>query len=68
MRREMIYTVKIEQTYHQPNRMKYIAQTDSFVEKNVKSISYVKNVRQPYGWIRMTSSVSWRRVRGGSTS
>lgn len=48
----MIYTVKIEQTYHEPNRMKYIAQTDSFVEKNVKSLAYVRNVRQPYGWIK----------------
>lgn len=43
----MIYTVKIEQTYHYPNRMKYIAQTDSFVEKDVKSLSYERNVRQP---------------------
>lgn len=48
----MIFTVKIEQTYHQPNRMKYIAQTDSFIEKNVKSLSYERNVRQPYGWIK----------------
>lgn len=50
----MIYTVRIEQTYHQQNRMKYIAQTDSFVEKkNVKSLGYVKNIRQPpYGWIK----------------
>lgn len=48
----MIYTVKIEQTYHEPKRMKYIAQTDSFVEKNVKSLSYERNVRQPYGWIK----------------
>lgn len=47
----MIYTVKIEQTYRQPNRMKYIPQTDSFVEKDVKSLSYERNVRQPYGWI-----------------
>lgn len=46
------YTVKIEQTYHYPNRMKYIAETDSFVEKDVKSIFYVRNIRQPYGWIK----------------
>ena len=48
----MIYTVKIEQTYHYPNRMKYISQSDSFVEKDVKSLSYTRNVRQPYGWIK----------------
>ena len=48
----MIYTVKIEQTFHYPNRMKYISGTDSFVEKPVKSIFYERNVRQPYGWIR----------------
>lgn len=48
----MFYTVKIEQTYHYPNRMKYIAQTDSFVEKDKKSLFYIRNVRQPYGWIK----------------
>ena len=48
----MVYTVKIEQTYHYPNRMKYIAQTDSFVEKNAKSLFFHRNIRQPYGWIR----------------
>ena len=48
----MIYTVKIEQTYHYPNRMKYIAQTDSFVEKNTKSLFHERNIRQPYGWIK----------------
>lgn len=48
----MVYTVKIEQTYHYPNRMKYIAQTDSFMEKAVESLSHKRNVRQPYGWIK----------------
>ena len=47
----MIYTVKIEQTWHYPNRMKYIAQTDSFVEKDTQSIFHARNIRQPYGWI-----------------
>lgn len=47
-----VYTVKIEQTYHYPNRMKYLSQTDSFVEKDVKSIFYARNIRQPYGWIK----------------
>lgn len=48
----MVYTVKIEQTFAYPNRMKYIAKTDSFIEKDCKSLSYIKNVRQPYGWIK----------------
>lgn len=48
----MIYTVKIEQTYAYPKRMKYIANTDSFIEKDCDSLSYVRNVRQPYGWIK----------------
>ena len=48
----MVYTVKIEQTYHYPNRMKYIAQTDSFIEKDAESLSHKRNVRQPYGWIK----------------
>lgn len=52
LHRSWVYTVKIEQTYQYPNRMKYIPQTDSFVEKDVKSLSYERNVRQPYGWIK----------------
>lgn len=48
----MVYTAKIEQTYHYPNRMKYISQTDSFIEKPVESLSHKRNVRQPYGWIK----------------
>lgn len=48
----MIYTVKIEQTFAYPKRMKYIARTDSFIEKDCDSLSYVRNVRQPYGWIK----------------
>ena len=52
----MVYTVKIEQTYRYPNRMKYISQTDSFIEKDVKSLSYERNVRQPYGWIKETGT------------
>lgn len=50
--RQNVYTVKIEQTYHYPNRMKYLSQTDSFVEKDVKSIFHARNVCQPYGWIK----------------
>lgn len=48
----MVYTAKIEQTYHYPNRMKYIAQTDSFIATDSISLSYKRNVRQPYGWIK----------------
>lgn len=48
----MIYTVKIEQTFSYPKRMKYIPKTNSFIEKNSDSLSYVRNVRQPYGWIK----------------
>ena len=42
----MIYTVKIEQTFAYPKRMKYIARTDSFIEKDCDSLSYVRNVRK----------------------
>ncbi len=47
----MIYTAKIEQTFAYPKRMKYIPNTDSFIEKNCDSLSYVRGVRQPYGWL-----------------
>lgn len=45
----MIYTVKIEQTYAYPKRMKYVSKTDSFIEKDCDSLSYVRNVLQAYG-------------------
>ena len=48
----MIFTAKIEQTFAYPKRMKYISKTDSFIEKDCDSLSYVRNVRQPYGWIK----------------
>ncbi|MCM1194083.1 MAG: hypothetical protein NC123_19490 [Butyrivibrio sp.] len=48
----MIYTAKIEQTSHYPNRMKYCPETDSFVETAGKSLFYERNVGQPYGWIK----------------
>ena len=48
----MIYNVRIEQTNDYPKRMKYIPETDSFVEKDCDSLSYVRNVYQyPYGWM-----------------
>lgn len=48
----MIYTVKIEQTYAYPNRMKYLSETNSFIEKKGTSLFYQRNIRQPYGWIK----------------
>lgn len=48
----MIYTVKIEQTFAYPKRMKYVPKTDTFIEKDCDSLSYVRNVPQPYGWIK----------------
>lgn len=45
----MIYTVKIEQTFAYPKRTKYVSKTDSFIEKDCDSLSYVRNVRQTYG-------------------
>ena len=47
----MVFTAKIEQTFAYPKRMKYIPSTDSFIEKDCDSLSYVRNVRQPYGWL-----------------
>lgn len=48
----MIFTAKIEQTKEYPKRMKYIAETDSFVEKESYSLPYARKVYQPYGWIK----------------
>ena len=44
----MIYTVKIEQIYAYSKRMKCVSKTDSFIEKDCDSLSYVRNVLQPY--------------------
>lgn len=52
----MIFTVKIEQTFAYPKRMKYIAKTDSFIAKEGNSLSYIRNVRQPYGWLKETGT------------
>ncbi len=48
----MQFTAKIEQTFAYQKRMKYIAETDSFIAKECDSLGYVRNVRQPYGWIK----------------
>lgn len=47
----MIYNVKIEQTWHETKRMKYIAVTDSYIEKDCTSLSADRFVKEPYGWI-----------------
>ncbi len=47
----MKYTARIEQTHRYKKRIKYIAETDSFIEKDCDSLGYVKNVPYPYGWI-----------------
>lgn len=52
----MIFTVKIEQTFAHPKRMKYIAKTDSFIAKEGNSLFYIRNVRQPYGWLKETGT------------
>ncbi len=48
----MRFTVIIEQTNQYPKRMKYIPETDSFIEKDCPSLSYVRDFQQPYGWIK----------------
>lgn len=47
----MLYTARIEQTIAYPKRMKYLRETDSFTEKEYDSLSFVRNVPEPYGWI-----------------
>ena len=48
----MVFTAVIEQTFDYPRRMKYIPVSDSFIEKDCDSLSYVRNVKQPYGWLK----------------
>lgn len=48
----MIYTAVIEQTYKYENRMKYIASSNAYVRKEGISLSYLRDVRQPYGWLK----------------
>lgn len=48
----MTYTAKIEQTYAYPKRMRYMPATDSFVEKDYDSLSYLRGFRQPQGWLK----------------
>lgn len=47
----MLYTIKIEQTFEYPNRMKYTADTGTFIDEGAPSLSYQRGVRRPYGWL-----------------
>jgi len=53
---DMQFTAKIEQTFAYQKRMKYIAETDSFIAKDCDSLGFVKNVRQPYGWLKQSGT------------
>ncbi|MDE6726146.1 MAG: inorganic diphosphatase [Ruminiclostridium sp.] len=48
----MIYTAIIEQTSAYQKRMKYIAETDSFIQKDYDSLFYARSFKYPYGWIK----------------
>ncbi len=57
-----LYTVKIEQTFAYPRRLKYIAETDSFIETGSDSLFYVRNVRQPYGWMKESGTPPYEHL------
>lgn len=59
---KMLFTARIEQTNDYPNRMKYIPETDSFVEKEYRSLSYDRNVPEPYGWIVESGTPPYRHL------
>ena len=42
--------------------MKYIAESDSFVEEDSASIFHVRNVLQPYGWIMESGTPPCRHL------
>lgn len=48
----MNYTAKIEQTNAYMKRMRYMPNTDTFEEKDCDSLSYIRNMPFPYGWIK----------------
>ena len=52
----MRFTAIIEQTYKYKKRMKYVAESNSFIEKDCDSLAFVRNVKQPYGWIKETGT------------
>lgn len=47
----MTYTAKIEQTHAYKRQIHYMPDTDTFEEKNCDSLSYLRNVPFPSGWI-----------------
>lgn len=48
----MKFTAVIEQTSNYRKRMKYIPESNSFVETEYDCLMYLRNVKQPYGWIK----------------
>lgn len=48
----MTYTAKIEQTKDYKKRMHYMPNTDTFEEKDCDSLSNIRNVPFPSGWIK----------------
>ncbi|MDE7298523.1 MAG: inorganic diphosphatase [Lachnospiraceae bacterium] len=58
----MIYTAKIEQTFAYPNRMRYLAESDSFVEEEYKNLFYERQVHQPYGWLKESGTPPGRHL------
>ena len=58
----MIYTAKIEQTSAYQKRMKYIAETDSFIQKDYDSLFYARSFKQPYGWIKESGTPTQRHL------
>ncbi len=49
---EPILHMIVEQTYKYPMRMQYDAQTNTFHERDRKSLAYERNFTKPYGWIK----------------
>ena len=48
----MTYTAEIEQTNEYAKRIHYMPDTDTFEAKDCDSLSYLRNVPQPSGWIK----------------
>ena len=48
----LTYTAKIEQTAAYRKRMRYMPNTDTFEEKDCDSLSFIRNVPLPSGWIK----------------
>lgn len=48
----MKFTAKIEQTINCPKRLRYDHEKGVFEETEYDSLFYVRNVPEPYGWIK----------------